>query len=130
MTALLLLRRIWPALAALAVLAALWAWGNSRYRAGRDSRKPEIAALKADLKTATDNQAKLWSAIADQNAAIEALAKAGETARKTALEAREKAAKEARGNAALKARLDAVARAGGKACPVVPVAREAWGKLQ
>ena len=127
--ALLLLRRAWPALAAVAVLAALWAYGNARYQSGRNSRNLEVGALIIDLATARDNQAKLSRSIADQNAAIDALAKAGEAARRTALEAREKAAREVRGNAALKARLDALGRAGGRGCPVVKVNAEGWSKL-
>lgn len=51
MTALLLLRRFWPALAAAAVLLALWGWGNSRYDAGvsaeRAAWEQEASRLRA-----------------------------------------------------------------------------------
>ena len=48
--ALLLARRFWPILAALAVLAALWAYGNSRYRDGVQTErgKWQQAAAKAE----------------------------------------------------------------------------------
>ena len=45
--ALLLARRIWPILAALAVIAALWAYGNSRYRDGVQAERGKWEAVAA-----------------------------------------------------------------------------------
>ena len=61
MTALLLLRRFWPILAAVAVLLALWAWGNSRYDAGVAKERAEWQASRAELLELRRQRAD-WSA--------------------------------------------------------------------
>ena len=47
--ALLPARRIWPILAALAVIAALWAYGNSRYRDGVQAERAKWQKSRAEL---------------------------------------------------------------------------------
>ncbi len=61
MTALLLLRRFWPALAAIAVLLALWAWGNSRFDAGVAKERAAWQAARAELLELRRQRAD-WSA--------------------------------------------------------------------
>lgn len=82
MTAILFLRRFWPALAALAVIGALWAWGNARYEAGvaaeRAAWEQEAARLRAIAATeALERQAAVNAANAAatrSQAALDALA--------------------------------------------------------
>jgi uncharacterized membrane protein affecting hemolysin expression len=56
-TALLLLRRFWPALAALAIIAALWGWGQHRFNAGRDAERAEWEAEASRLRTIAAQEA-------------------------------------------------------------------------
>jgi hypothetical protein len=62
-TAILLLRRFWPVLAAVAVLLALWSWGNARFDAGVAKERAEWTAEASRLR-----------AIAAQEAAQRAIA--------------------------------------------------------
>lgn len=59
MTALLLLRRFWPVIAALAVAGALWLWGNSRYEAGYDKAMQEATEAAAAAAKAMQDD---WNA--------------------------------------------------------------------
>ena len=77
-----LARRFWPILAALAVLAALWSWGNARYDAGvtaeraaweqEATRLRAIAAQEALARLSAVNAAN--DAATRSQAALDALA--------------------------------------------------------
>ncbi len=85
------LRRFWPALAAVAVLLALWSWGNSRFDAGvakeraaweqEASRLRAIAATEALERQAAVNAAN--DAATRSQAALDALAAAERTSHET-----------------------------------------------
>ncbi len=82
MGVLIILRRFWPALAAVAVLLALWGWGNSRFDAGvakeRAAWEQEAARLRAIAATeALERQAAVTAAndaATRSQAALDALA--------------------------------------------------------
>ncbi len=57
MTALLLLRRFWPVLAALAVLLALWSYGNARFDAGVAKERAEWTAEAERLRAIAAEEA-------------------------------------------------------------------------
>jgi hypothetical protein len=61
MTALLLLKRFWPVLAGLAVLTALWGWGNSRYRDGMQTERQAWQVARVELLELRRRKAD-WSA--------------------------------------------------------------------
>lgn len=108
-------------------LALLWV----AYDRGADSRQPEIDAAKRDLATATANVANLKAAVREQNAAVEALAKAGDRAKADAAKAVEAGQRRAREVASLKARLDALARQKGPcAAPVPDAVKDAWEAMK
>jgi len=81
MGVLIILRRFWPALAAVAVLLAIWAWGNARFNAGvakeraaweqEASRLRAIAVTEALARVAAVNAAH--DADTQRNAALERL---------------------------------------------------------
>ena len=81
MGVLIILRRFWPALAAVAVLLALWGWGNSRFDAGvakeRAAWEQEAARLRAVAATEAQARAAAVNAAHDadtqRNAALERL---------------------------------------------------------
>lgn len=50
-------RRFWPILAALAILAALWGWGNSRYQAGVTAERAAWEAEATRLRAIAAEQA-------------------------------------------------------------------------
>jgi len=81
MGVLIILRRFWPALAAVAVLLAIWAWGNARFNAGvakeraaweqEASRLRAIAVTEALARVTAVNAAH--DADTQRNAALERL---------------------------------------------------------
>ncbi len=54
-------KRFWPALAAVAVLLALWGWGNSRFDAGVAKERQSWQAARAELLELRRQRAD-WSA--------------------------------------------------------------------
>ena len=114
-----LVRRFWPyAVGALVVIAAVLAvrhYGAQRYEAGARSRDAEVAELKAG--------------IAAQNAAIEQMRQATESAAVAVTDAAERAQEARKANAGLQARLKAAGRVKG-GCAVAAVNKEAWGAVK
>jgi hypothetical protein len=90
-TALLLVRRFWPVIAALGVALALWAWGNSRYDAGvakeraaweqEASRLRVVAAQEALARYAAVSAAN--DAVTRSQASLDALAAQSRTSHET-----------------------------------------------
>jgi uncharacterized membrane protein affecting hemolysin expression len=67
-TALLLLRRFWPILAAVAVLLAIWSWGNARFDAGVAKERAEWQAEASRLRaTAAQEAAQRAAAVTAAN---------------------------------------------------------------
>jgi hypothetical protein len=91
MGVLIILRRFWPILAAVAALLAIWAWGNARFDAGvqkeraaweqEASRLRAIAATEALARAAAVNAAN--DAATRSQAALDALASNTRTSHET-----------------------------------------------
>lgn len=73
MIALALARRLWPLAAALAIVAAVWAYGNSRHNAGIQSERTHWQAIAAaQALQAAQETARQQSAVIAANAAATA----------------------------------------------------------
>lgn len=108
-------RYVAGALVVIAAVLAVRHYGAQRYEAGARSRDAEVAELKAG--------------IAAQNAAIEQMRQATESAAVAVTDAAERAQEARKANAGLQARLKAAGRVKGD-CAVAAVNKEAWGAVK
>lgn len=88
-------------------------------------------ATSADLAQARANRKALEAALAEQLAAVDALARKGEAARAEAAKAENRAAEQRKAATALRGRLEADLRqsAGNTPVALTPVQEEAWNAL-
>ena len=116
-----------------AILAGLLIWWiySGGVERGERSRDGEVAGLIADRDTLRRNQSALELAIAEQNAAVEALAEAARQSGAAAARSTREAARMRETTAALRARLAAEPPPDeGRAVPLTPDQQMAWELLR